>query len=193
MAATVMPVPIQQFFDDNGDPLAGGMIYTYEAGTSTPVAVYTDSDLTVPASNPIVLDSAGRTTTPIFPPVSPAVKYVLQDADAVQIWEADNIIASAPAEEPPPACVAVTITTQPANTSIAAGANATLTVIATGTSPITYQWYLGSSGDTSNPIVGATAASYTAINVAAGVYTGWARTSNACGTDDSTTCTLTVT
>lgn len=192
MTATVMPVPIQQFFDADGDPLASGRLYTYEAGTSTPIAVYSDVDLTIPYSNPIVLDSAGRTAGPVYPPVT-AVKYVLKDANLVTIWTADDVIASAPATAATPACVAPVITVQPANTTIVHGNSATLTVTVTGTSPITYQWYLGSSGDTSNPIDGATASSYTAVKVAAGTYTGWVRASNACGTVDSTTATLTVT
>jgi hypothetical protein len=52
--------PGSQFFDNNGDPLAGGKICTYAAGTSTPQAVYTDSTGGTPHSNPVVLDSAGR-------------------------------------------------------------------------------------------------------------------------------------
>ena len=49
-----------QFFDNNGVPLSGGLIYTYLAGTSTPQATYTSASGTIQNSNPIVLDSAGR-------------------------------------------------------------------------------------------------------------------------------------
>jgi hypothetical protein len=35
--------PGAQFFDDNGDPLTGGKVYTYAAGTTTPLATYTTS------------------------------------------------------------------------------------------------------------------------------------------------------
>jgi len=42
--ATLTPFPVMQFFDDNGDPLVGGKLYTYEAGgPSIPLATYTDS------------------------------------------------------------------------------------------------------------------------------------------------------
>jgi len=53
--------PYLQFFDDNGDPLSGGFIYTYAAGTSfsVPKATYTDSTGAIPADNPIELDSSG--------------------------------------------------------------------------------------------------------------------------------------
>lgn len=49
-----------QFFDNNGIPLAGGKLYTYEAGTTTPQSTYTDSTGGTALANPIVLDSAGR-------------------------------------------------------------------------------------------------------------------------------------
>lgn len=49
-----------QFFDNNGIMLSGGKIYTYEAGTTTPLATYTSSTGTTAHTNPIVLDAAGR-------------------------------------------------------------------------------------------------------------------------------------
>lgn len=49
-----------QFFDDLGNVLSGGKVYTYDAGTTTPRATYTDITGSVPHSNPIILDSAGR-------------------------------------------------------------------------------------------------------------------------------------
>ena len=60
--AVLLTPPYLQFFDDNGDPLSGGKIYTYAAGTLTPKATYTDASETTPLSNPVVLDSAGRAT-----------------------------------------------------------------------------------------------------------------------------------
>jgi hypothetical protein len=49
-----------QFFDNNGNPLSGGKIYTYEAGTTTPLATYTSSSGDTAHTNPIVLDAGGR-------------------------------------------------------------------------------------------------------------------------------------
>ena len=49
-----------QFFDNNGIPLSGGKIYSYEAGTSTPLPTYTSSTGSTAHTNPIILDSAGR-------------------------------------------------------------------------------------------------------------------------------------
>jgi hypothetical protein len=49
-----------QFFDNSGDPLVGGKLYTYAAGTTTPQATYTTNIGNIPHSNPIILDAAGR-------------------------------------------------------------------------------------------------------------------------------------
>ena len=49
-----------QFFDNNGNPLSGGKLYTYAAGTTTPLATYTTVVGDVAHTNPIILDSAGR-------------------------------------------------------------------------------------------------------------------------------------
>ncbi len=93
--AAVLPVPIQQFLDNGGFPLAGGLLWSYEHGASvlTPMALYTDVDLTIPYTNPIVLNSAGRPSGPIWPLTSPAYDFVLQDATGATVWTATNIIA----------------------------------------------------------------------------------------------------
>lgn len=49
-----------QFFDNSGNPLTGGKLYTYVAGTTTPLVTYTTSAGNVAHTNPIVLDAAGR-------------------------------------------------------------------------------------------------------------------------------------
>ena len=49
-----------QFFDNNGAPLAGGLIYTYAAGTTTPQTTYTTIAGTTAHTNPIVLDATAR-------------------------------------------------------------------------------------------------------------------------------------
>jgi hypothetical protein len=50
--ATISPVPFLQFVDANGAPLAGGKLYTYVAGTTTPLATYTTYAGTVPTQTP---------------------------------------------------------------------------------------------------------------------------------------------
>ena len=54
MATTSLsPTPKLQFFDANGDPLVGGLLYTYEAGTTTPLVTHTDSTGVSANTNPI--------------------------------------------------------------------------------------------------------------------------------------------
>jgi hypothetical protein len=89
-----------------------------------------------------------------------------------------------------PTCVGAAIGTQPASATIAQGSSKTLAVVATGTSPITYQWYTGSSGDFSSAIQNATA---TQVTVTPGATTSyWVHVSNSCGSANSNTATITV-
>jgi hypothetical protein len=91
-------------------------------------------------------------------------------------------------------CIAPSITTQPASSSISAGSPVTLTVAASGTAPLTFQWYTGDKGDITHPIAGATTASLTQSPAATTKY--WARVSNSCnGTQsaDSNAATITIT
>ena len=54
------PLPVQQFFDNNGNLLAGGQLFLYAAGTTTPQAAYTDSTGATPLPNPVILNSRGE-------------------------------------------------------------------------------------------------------------------------------------
>jgi len=93
----------QQFFDDNGVPLAGGLIYTYQAGSSTPLATYTTNGGTIANANPIVLDASGRTPQQLWLLTGFSYKFVLQNADGVLIQTLDNIypiLQNAPASAP---------------------------------------------------------------------------------------------
>ncbi len=83
------------------------------------------------------------------------------------------------------------ITTQPASQTIISGQTATMTVVATGTAPLSYQWYQGISPSTTNPISGATSASYTTPALA-GSTSYWVQVSNSEGIVDSNTATITV-
>lgn len=89
MTLPVMPNPKIQFFDNSGNPLAGGKIYSYEAGTSTPKATYSEATGTTANANPVVLDSRGEASVYL----SGTYKLVLKDESDVQIWSMDNISA----------------------------------------------------------------------------------------------------
>lgn len=82
-----------QFFDDNGTPLAGGLLYVYTAGTTTPATTWTTNSGAVANTNPIVLDAAGRTANEIWLNSGVTYKFVLKDSDAVLIGTYDNIPA----------------------------------------------------------------------------------------------------
>jgi hypothetical protein len=86
-----------QFFDNNGIPLSGGLLYTYASGTSSPLATYTTSVGNIANTNPIVLDSAGRVTNEIWLNGAYSYKFVLQNASNVQIWAFDNLNGTASA------------------------------------------------------------------------------------------------
>lgn len=80
-----------QFFSNTGQPLNGGLLYTYTAGTSAPEATYTSSAGNIANSNPIVLDSYGRTPNQVWLTGGVRYKFILKDSSAVQIWSNDNI------------------------------------------------------------------------------------------------------
>jgi hypothetical protein len=80
-----------QLFDNSGNVLTGGKIYTYEAGTTTPAATYTTPIGDTFNSNPIIADASGRLANEIWLPVSGAYKFVLKDTNDVLIATYDNI------------------------------------------------------------------------------------------------------
>lgn len=82
-----------QFFDSNGAPLSGGLLYTYAAGTTTPVSTYTSRSGAALNTNPIVLDAAGRTPSEIWLDGGVLYKFVLKNSSFVQIGSYDNIPA----------------------------------------------------------------------------------------------------
>jgi hypothetical protein len=80
-----------QFFDDNGDPLSGGKIFTYAAGTTTPKATYTDFTGGTPNANPIILDAAGRTPNEVWLTYGDAYKFILKTSTDITVGTFDNI------------------------------------------------------------------------------------------------------
>lgn len=84
-----------QFFDNNGVPLAGGKIYTYEAGTTTPLATYTSSAGNTAHTNPIELDAAGRVPAggEIWNQLR-LYKFILKTSNEVPIATYDNVGSS---------------------------------------------------------------------------------------------------
>ena len=82
----------QQFFDNSGNPLTGGKLYSYAAGTTTPQATYTSVSGGTAHTNPIVLDSAGRVATgEIWVTAGQNYKFVLKTSAEVTLATWDNI------------------------------------------------------------------------------------------------------
>jgi len=86
--ATLSPSPKLQFFDANGNPLVGGKLYSYAAGTTTPLATYADYNGSTTNSNPVVLDSRGEANVWLS---SSYYKLKLTDSNNVEIWTVDHI------------------------------------------------------------------------------------------------------
>jgi hypothetical protein len=131
------------------------------------------------------------TSTVALPPAAAGQNAVLRWRMATDSggsgtgWGIDTVVASQCGSQAP------VITTQPQSQTVMSGRTATLTVVAAGASPLGYQWYQGASGDTSNPIGGATLSSYTTpALVAPASY--WVRVSNGVGMADSNTAALTI-
>ena len=80
-----------QFFTTTGLPLNGGYIYTYQAGSSTPLGTYTDSTGNIANTNPIQLGTDGRPPNEIWLNSGYSYKFVLQDSASVTIQTYDNL------------------------------------------------------------------------------------------------------
>lgn len=79
-----------QFFDNSGNPLSGGKLAYFDAGTLSAKTVYQDSDASVPWTQPVVLDSAGRLSQSVYI-TSGAFKERLRTSADVDIYTEDNI------------------------------------------------------------------------------------------------------
>jgi hypothetical protein len=79
-------IPVPQFCDADGKPLAGGSIATYVRGTSTPKTTWVDPDKTAANQNPIVLDASGRCTWY----ADGEYRLILRDAAGNLIWDQDS-------------------------------------------------------------------------------------------------------
>ena len=88
---TVMPSPVFHGWDDDGDPLVGGKLYAYKAGTTTPQDTYTDSDLATPNANPVVLDSRGQATVYLS---ADSYKFILHTSADALVWTRDNVLST---------------------------------------------------------------------------------------------------
>ena len=85
---SLSPAPKLQFFASDGTPLAGGKLYTYAAGTTSPLTSYASYGTSTPNTNPIILNSRGEASVWLG---DLAYKFALYTPDNVLIWTVDNI------------------------------------------------------------------------------------------------------
>ena len=122
-----------QFFNNDGLPLNAGKIYTYQAGSTTPLATYTDSSGLIANTNPIILGTDGRPPSTIWLTEGFFYKFVLKTSADVTIQTYDNLYgiigATPPAATPIPAGAIVlwsgSIGSIPAGYVICNGSNGT--------------------------------------------------------------------
>jgi microcystin-dependent protein len=95
--STGVPMPNPRFraFDANANPLAGGKLYAYQAGTLIAQNTYSDQALTVPNANPVILDANGEAT--IFIPDGTLYRFILKNSLDVVQWDVTGVEMVAPA------------------------------------------------------------------------------------------------
>ena len=89
--STSLPPFLFRWFDNNGEPLNGGKVYTYAAGTSTPLDTYSDYDGMVPNENPVLLDASGYPDSGAIRLGNALYKFVITDANDVTLLTMDYI------------------------------------------------------------------------------------------------------
>jgi len=92
MARLAPQGPFRQFTND-GVPLAGGKLFTYESGTVTPKATYTSADESSANTNPVILDANGRANVWLD---AGSYTWVLKTSADVTLWSQDDISAESP-------------------------------------------------------------------------------------------------
>ncbi len=106
------PLVRQRFFDANGVPLAGGQLFSYAAGTTTPQGTFANQGGTTNA-NPVVLDAYGYAD--VWIDVTKSYKFVLEDVNNNVLWTVDNINGV------PMSGGLQTVNTLPQNTTVTTG------------------------------------------------------------------------
>lgn len=149
----------QQFFDNDGVPLAGGKLYSYQAGTTTPAATYTTYLGTITHSNPIVLDAAGRipASGEIWLPLGIGYKFVVKTSADIVLATYDNVPTNAVA---PILNDASSISYEPGY------------LVSAGSFVIGQTYQIAVVGTTDFTLIGATANTVGTLFIATGVGTG---------------------
>lgn len=89
MTTQLAPAPIFRGWDNNGNPLVSGQLFTYVAGTTTPQASWTDATQVTQNTNPVILNARGEASVWLDPSLT--YKLALQDSAGNPIWTKDQI------------------------------------------------------------------------------------------------------
>lgn len=73
----------------DGTPMSGAKLYFYLSGTDTPKNTYSNPELTIANTNPVIANAGGRFGNIFLDGVN--YKVILRDADDVLIWTADPL------------------------------------------------------------------------------------------------------
>lgn len=92
---TLFNLGITQPLGNDGAPVPGGKLTFYVAGTTTKKDTFADALGTTPNTNPVILDAYGRAV--IFLDNDEAYDVLFTDADDVEIWTLEDVMAAAPA------------------------------------------------------------------------------------------------
>ena len=79
------------FYDDNGNPLALGKVWFYEAGTNTLMSTYEEVGESTVRANPVILDADGLMPEVFY---TGSARIILTDANDVQIEIRDPVIVT---------------------------------------------------------------------------------------------------
>jgi len=165
---------------------AGGQVVSGESITlaaavtaSQPLALQWFEGARLDTSHPVINATGPSLTTP--PIIAPTSFWLRATNDC---GEADSVSAPVTIAA---SCIAPSITTQPADVTIAPNGSATLSVVATGTS-LTYVWYQGQVFDFTHPV--GVSSPVLVTGPIASTTQFWVRVTNNCGAANSTAATV---
>jgi hypothetical protein len=153
---------------------------TVSASGSTPFTYQWYEGTSGTTTNPVGTNSSFTT-----PPITQTRNYWVRVSNACGSADSATITITVSG----PTCTAPAVTTQPAGQAITSGGTATLNVEASGTAPLSYQWYEGAVGDTSKPV--STNKTFTTPALTT-TTSYWVKVSNSCGSANSNLATITV-
>lgn len=87
----LVQLPRQRLFTNAGDPSSGAKLYVYNAGGSTPRAVYTTSALSVERTQPIVADAYGNFAACWINPAGGDYKITINSSADALVYTEDNL------------------------------------------------------------------------------------------------------